>query len=207
MRYILMAIVAISLTACGGGNRTTTVETNGSTLPEWYSYPSIGDNVGAVGIARPSRAGLAIQNERAENNGRIKLARALEARLKSLFADYVAEGNEIGTEKDQGLTAEYFESVSKTVTSRIMQGSIVRDTFHDDEGYVYTWVILNDNAINQAARAIVDEMDQDRLAAMRAEVRAREAFDRLDAEVQEEIKLRDAAVAEMAGALTERDVP
>ena len=190
MRYFIVALSMLMLVACGD-NRTTSVEHNGSELPEWYSYPGLNENVGAVGIAKTSRAGLAVQNERAVNNGRVKLARVMEARLKSMFSDFVAEGNEIGTDEDHGVTAEYFESVSKTITSRVMRGGMVRDTYHDEKGNVYVWVVLSDEALAQVANAIVDEVDHNRHAAVRAELRAREALDRLDKEVEAEIERRN----------------
>lgn len=186
----IIAVLAMT-TMVGCGSRATHVEHNGSNLPDWYSNPGIDEAVGAVGIAKTSRAGLAVQNERAVHNGTVKLARSLEVRVNSMFSDYVSEGNELGTDGDHGMTAEFFESTSRAITTSIMKGSVVSDTYHDNDGNVYVWVTLSPEAIALAADSIADEISQRNVkAAIRAETRANESFDRLEKEVAKELVRR-----------------
>jgi len=99
-----------------------------------------GIEMGAVGYAKKSVAGLSIMRDVATNDARARLAQQFESNVNTLFKQATTANINSTTENVSEQVSEYFESVTKNVTSRTLSNSRVIVTQRSPGGGLYTLV-------------------------------------------------------------------
>ncbi|MEZ9199888.1 LPP20 family lipoprotein [Shewanella sp. 10N.286.54.B9] len=99
-----------------------------------------GIEMGAVGYAKKSVAGLSIMRDVATNDARARLAQQFESNVNTLFKQATKANVISTTESVSEEVNEYFESVTKNVTSRTLSNSRVVVTQRSPGGGLYTLV-------------------------------------------------------------------
>lgn len=185
------AFALLSLTGCGGGDeprlqpQARSHSTPAVVAPAWVRDPFSQSQVGAVGISIP----VLLREERfarALADGRAKLAETIQARVQRAYTRYSSEALGNG----MALTDQVDESSLRTLTDQVLTGSRQRDYWEDPVTQdLYVWVVLDPSAtgsvVSQAASVARDAIAAD--AQLRAELKAHDALDRLDAMLAESV--------------------
>ncbi len=147
-----LLIAACALVALAGCKSTDTVQTvqdiecfypdaPTSKAPKWVcDITPNGIELGAVGYAKKSIAGLSIMRDVAVNDARAKLAQQFETSVQSVFKQAIKASTVSTTESVNENVNEYFESVTKNVTSRVLSNSRVIVTQRSPAGGLFTLV-------------------------------------------------------------------
>lgn len=130
---------------------------------------------GVVAEVASSKSGdLQMAREKVEQASRAQLARSLEAKVTTLQSQFKEEAGEE--------FLEHFKSVSKTVTSRVLNGTTLSDfEYVEQEGGKYEgWglMIMDPKLFRDA---LAEEMNADK--AMKTRFMATKAYEELDKEV------------------------
>ncbi|NRD71888.1 LPP20 family lipoprotein [Shewanella sp. VB17] len=99
-----------------------------------------GIEIGAVGYSKKSVAGLSIMRDIATNDARARLAQQFESNVNTLFKQATQANMVSTTDNVSEEVTEYFETVTKNVTSRTLSNSRVIVTQRSPGGGLYTLV-------------------------------------------------------------------
>ena len=145
--------------------------------PNWYTDPARDDDR-LIGVATATSRDLQTAVDKAKQDGRVEIARQLDVRVTGLSKRFVEE---TGLNQDAELLG-MFSQVSKTVVSDSLNGSRMSKQQLDREGGTYRAYVQMEMPIGEAnARFLEKIRSQERL---HTRVRASEAFEELDREVQ-----------------------
>lgn len=112
-----------------------------SAAPRWVcDVMPEGIEMGAVGYAKKSVAGLSIMRDVATNDARSRLAQQFESNVNTIFKQATQANIVSTTESASEEVNEYFESVTKNMTSRTLSNSRVIVTQISPSGGLYTLV-------------------------------------------------------------------
>jgi hypothetical protein len=145
--------------------------------PHWYTDPPK-DNDRLIGVATATSRDLQTAIDKAKQDGRVEIARQLDLRVAGLSKRFVEE---TGLNEDAELLG-MFSQVSKTVVSDSLNGTRLTKQQLDREGGTYRAYVEMEMPIGEAnARFLEKIRSHERL---HTRVRASEAFEDLDREVQ-----------------------
>ena len=145
--------------------------------PGWYKDPPRDDDR-LIGVATATSRDLQTAIDKAKQDGRVEIARQLDLRVAGLSKRFVEE---TGLNEDAELLG-MFSQVSKTVVSDSLNGTRQTKQEVDREGGTYRAYVEMEMPIGEAnARFLEKIRSQERL---HTRVRASEAFEELDREVQ-----------------------
>jgi hypothetical protein len=145
--------------------------------PHWYVDPPH-DNDRLIGVATATSRDLQTAIDKAKQDGRVEIARQLDLRVGGLSKRFVEE---TGLNEDAELLG-MFSQVSKTVVSDSLSGTRMTKQELDREGGTYRAYVEMEMPIGEAnARFLEKIRSHERL---HTRVRASEAFEELDREVQ-----------------------
>ena len=145
--------------------------------PGWYKDPPRDDDR-LIGVATATSRDLQTAIDKAKQDGRVEIARQLDLRVAGLSKRFVEE---TGLNEDAELLG-MFSQVSKTVVSDSLSGTRQTKQEIDREGGTYRAYVEMEMPIGEAnARFLEKIRSQERL---HTRVRASEAFEELDREVQ-----------------------
>jgi len=145
--------------------------------PGWYVDPPK-DNDRLIGVATATSRDLQTAIDKAKQDGRVEIARQLDLRVGGLSKRFVEE---TGLNEDAELLS-MFTQVSKTVVSDSLNGTRLVQQELDREGGTYRAYVEMEMPIGEANARFLDKIrSHERL---HTRVRASEAFEELDKEVQ-----------------------
>lgn len=124
MRYVLIGVFAVlMITSCGGGESTTKKE---SKVPKWITKPGLYEDVIiAAGIGE----GLTEQKAKsqADQNGRKKIAEALQTQIKSLTTNFMEEAGTTTEKGSESAAQEYFQEITQSLTQVTLNGAVIEE--------------------------------------------------------------------------------
>ena len=145
--------------------------------PDWYTHPAR-ENDRLIGVATATSRDLQTAVDKAKQDSRVDIARQLDVRVAGLSKRFVED---TGLDADAELLCK-FTQVSKTVVSDSLNGTRLTKQKLDREGGTYRAYVEMEMPIGEAnARFLEKIRSQERL---HTRVRASEAFEELDREVQ-----------------------
>ncbi|NRB22941.1 LPP20 family lipoprotein [Shewanella sp.] len=148
-KILITAGVMVALAGCQSNDTVQDVEQldcfypDAATMsaPRWVcDVMPHGIEIGAVGYAKKSVAGLSIMRDIATNDARARLAQQFESNVNTLFKQATQASIISTTDRVSEDVNEYFESVTKNVTSRTLSNSRVIVTQRSPGGGLYTLV-------------------------------------------------------------------
>ncbi|RTR36917.1 hypothetical protein EKG38_21700 [Shewanella canadensis] len=119
-----------------------------------------GIEMGAVGYSKKSVAGLNIMRDIATNDARARLAQQFESNVNTLFKQATQANIVSTTEEVSEEVTEYFETVTKNVTSRTLSNSRVIVTQRSPGGGLYTLVGMDKATYDANLAAVVTAAGQ-----------------------------------------------
>ena len=145
--------------------------------PGWYTDPAR-DNERLIGVATATSRDLQTAVDKAKQDSRVDIARQLDVRVAGLSKRFIED---TGLDADAELLG-MFTQVSKTVVSDSLNGTRLTKQKLDREGGTYRAYVEMEMPIGEAnARFLEKIRSQKRL---HTRVRASEAYEELDREVQ-----------------------
>ncbi|MGB0894937.1 MAG: LPP20 family lipoprotein [Parashewanella sp.] len=165
MKKVLLATTVLAaLSGCKSNDSVETVQDiqcfypDAPTVmaPKWICdvMPS-GIELGAVGYAKKSVAGLSIMRTIAVNDARAKLSQQFETNVKTMFKQATKATVSSSSQKVQEDVNEYFESVTKNVSNRMLSNSRVIVSQRSPAGGYYTLVGMNKAAYDSNLKKVV----------------------------------------------------
>lgn len=112
--------------------------------------------IGAVGFAKNSKAGLSIMRDIAMNDAKSRLAQQFESNVNNLFKQASSAAITSTDEKTVETVNEYFESVTKNVTSQTLTNARVLASQRSPGGGLYTLVGMDKATYDQNLQQIVN---------------------------------------------------
>jgi hypothetical protein len=203
MRIVFSGLCAIALlctlVACGDRAAASPTESrghqiDGTKVPVWVADPSYDDQFGAVGISRPSLGGMNETFKKARMEGRLELARIISTKVQAAYVRYFQEGGEIyAGEKGpeyQTMATEMAEDTSRQITDQLLQGTKQMEFWqHPESKDMYVWMIIDPEAMDMIADQVkVAARSSARRSNIAAELKTKEALERLDAAIDAEME-------------------
>jgi len=170
---ILLAITTL-LIACGG----KVAQENSLNLPQWFQNPPEDPNY-MFSTATSTSKDMQMSINKAKQEARVDLAQQMETKIKAMTKQF---SEEVGLGED----AEFLSQtsvVSKSVTSKVLNGSRVREVKTLKEGgVIYRSYVLMELPIGPANTALLDAVKKQQN--MYTRFRASQGFQELEEEVE-----------------------
>ncbi len=142
-----------------------------SDVPDFYlNPPQADDKIYGVGVAKTQR--LDLSKKLALSRARDDIAFQISAQVQSTINDYAQEGGE--SSNSQLIT--FIETVSRQIADTTLAGTTTEKIANSKDGTIYALVSFPKANILKAASEVFQRNED----AAFAEFKAREAFDRLD---------------------------
>ena len=170
-QLLYSAVLALTITACGGKQAPTVSKEMSSHMPTWATTPPAGCAVGSYKF----KGNIAMAKQTATSRARDELGRQLDVKIKSMIKDYIEEGETNG--KD--FTEEMTTSVSKQVASMSLSGAVAKKSDMQNDHF-FTLVCLDIKTFMNTFDEMGQLSDKARTA---LRTRSTHAFKDLDAEV------------------------
>ena len=169
-KYLIPMASFMLIIGCAG---TKTVST--SDVPDWYLNPAKYEGM-FVGVGDALRPQMSLSKQVATSRARTEISRAVETEVKSALKDYI-QASGIGA--DAG-ALEFTESVSKTLSNKVLKGSIIEKT-EIKNGTVFVMVTYDINEVRTQAKETARNAAK-RQESLYNEFKARQGFEALDKE-------------------------
>lgn len=112
-----------------------------SEAPQWVcGITPEGIEISATGYAKKNIAGLSVMNDISRNDARVNLGRQFDVNVKSLVKTVVTANTESGNEAVSENVKEYFEKVTKSISSTTLSNSRIITSKTSPAGGLYTLV-------------------------------------------------------------------
>jgi len=144
--------------------------------PEWISKPGLYEDViVAAGVGEGFSEMKA--KSQAEQNGRKKIAEALETEVKSLTTNFMEEATtkDADTGKESGAAQDYFQEITQTMTKQTLSGAMIEEYWppmgekNGSKVKFYAKVVLKKSAVVDAYKKQVQEdLAQKKIKAVKA---------------------------------------
>jgi len=179
-RFVVLALLVLFiLGGCAG-----TKGGSSSPCPEWFTrLPEDPNYLFAAATATSRDLQLAIN--KAETEGRRKIASTMEVRIKGLTKKF---DEEVGLGEDAELLASYTQ-VTKEVISQTLTGSRAKEQSTNKEGTGWRACVLMEMPIGAANAALVDRIKANEK--MYTRFRASQTFKELEEEVEQYEKYKE----------------
>lgn len=155
-----MLALALGSVACAGRNANTPPGTTAGDYracprPDWADNPSCEGGLCAVGIGKSMDYGFA--REKAEADGRAKLAQMLESEVSRLFEQLKLENREF-TDAAASAGFDVARSVNRQLTSTTLTGSRPVSYYNDCvRGYEYALMVLDFELLQSSLKGAMKE--------------------------------------------------
>lgn len=179
-KFAIFFIVLAIIWGCGSTKKQLTPNPTEQTLkkiPEWYTNVPKDPNY-LFASASATSLDLDFATRKAAQIARAEIARQLETKLEGMVKGFTEE---VGTGENAEFLTQFTE-VSKTVTSRVLNGSqIVKQEIQQD-GQIYRAYVLMQMPIGEANAAFLEQLKKQQNLYTR--FRASQAFKELEEEVR-----------------------
>lgn len=134
----------------------------GKKAPKWVcGITPDGVEISATGYAQKNIAGLSVMNNIATNNARINLGRQFEVNVKSLVKSAVVAKADSDSEsgKVSENVNEYFEKVTKSISTTTLSNSRILSTAASPAGGLYTLVGMDKATFDTNFSKVVEKAE------------------------------------------------
>jgi hypothetical protein len=115
-------------------------------LPSWVLDPSVKDGVGAVGIAGPSRGGIALQIKKAELDAKANIAATIQSEISQVTKNSLRSAKV----NDNDDVEEFFAQATKEVVKNLPLSGVKRLNMHKaSDGSLYMHMALTKEDYSQ----------------------------------------------------------
>lgn len=166
-----LALLAVSLIACGGKENVTEEEE----MPEWFINPPDDPNYVFSAQSATSRK-MQLALDKAVTGARGEIANRLETRVEGMTKSFTEEVND-------DMRQQYTQT-QKTVTSQILRGTSPRqrEIYEKDNGSYQAFVLM-ELPVGKAAKELLSKLQQNE--EMYTRFRASEAFEEMNKAVED----------------------
>tara|TARA_Y100000816_G_C26098266_1_gene581554 strand:- start:1275 stop:1889 length:615 start_codon:yes stop_codon:yes gene_type:complete len=172
-KYLIPMVGLMLIVGCAG---TKTISK--SDVPDWYLNPPKYEGL-FVGVGDALRPQMSLSKKVATNRARVEISEAVATEVKSVLKDYM-QASGIGSEAS---ALEFTESVSKSLSNKVLNGSIIEKTEIKD-GRVFVMVTYDINEVRTIAKETARNAAK-KEEALYNEFKARQGFESLDKEFDE----------------------
>lgn len=124
--FSLIALLAVSLVSGDAMAQKKKKKKKGNEPPEWVYKPGLYEDVIiAAGVGEGFSEMKA--KSQAEQNGRKKIAEALETQVKSLTTNFMEEASTTTEEGSSGAAQEYFQEITQSMTNTTLSGAFIEE--------------------------------------------------------------------------------
>lgn len=145
---IVMGIAVMLVASCGGppmSEEEKQVEEQIEGAPDWYWNPPESEDH-LYSTATAVSKDMQISVNKAETEGRSKLASIMEAKLELLVRSFAEE---VGLAEDADFRAQYTQTI-KSITSTVIKGSRIEEQKVVPEGSTFRAYVLMDQLLGDA---------------------------------------------------------
>jgi hypothetical protein len=182
---VTTAIIAIFV-GCGSKEAKVSPEAKGYTdpmfdgAPQWVIAPYMEGTVVALGVAGPNAGNdYSFQVEEAVADGRTKLARRIEVKVKTMFKQFKATTGA----QNKGTYDKATSSVSKQVSNQTLKGTKMINSWINKQKTLFVLVGIDSEEVAKMTDAQTKSSFKNDKA-LYQEFKSKKAFDELDKELQ-----------------------
>lgn len=181
---LFLAAVSILITGCIGSQpKKELADPCFEGAPQWVIMPKVEGAIAAAGSAQKSAGGMQFTRDAAMANARSEISRVLEVKVKTMMKDFT----QVTGVGDAQTVDKVTSSVSKQVSSQVLQGTMQKDAWISPCGEFYVLVVLDSAKVATLTKKnVVSSMKKD--AALWQQFQAKKAQDELDAAVDKEFQ-------------------
>ncbi|PLX70982.1 MAG: hypothetical protein C0602_02810 [Denitrovibrio sp.] len=184
MKKIILILAAISLLAIGCTNSQPKKELADPCFvgaPQWVINPAVEGAIAAAGSAQKSAGGMQFTRDAAMANDRSEISRVLEVKVKTMMKDFT----QVTGVGDAQTVDKVTSSVSKQISSQVLQGTMQKDAWFSPCGELYVLVVLDPTKVADATKKnVLSSMKKDE--ALWQQFQSQKAQNELDAAVDKE---------------------
>jgi len=179
---LFLAAVSLLMVGCIGGKpKTELADPCFKGAPQWVVNPQVEGAIAAAGSSKKSAGGMQFTRDAAMANARSEISRVLEVKVKTMMKDFTQV---TGVGDDQTVD-KVTSSVSKQVSSQVLQGTMQKDAWFSPCSELYVLVVLDPSKVADATKKqVLSSMKKD--SALWQQFQAQKAQKELDAAVDKE---------------------
>ena len=165
-KLLVLAVLTTGIVSCSSSKKVEPVKV--SNLPEWVINPDSelkSTEIGAIGIASPSKGGEKFQFKQAELDAKANLAAKIGSEISRVTKNALRSAKV--NEADD--VEEFFAQATKEVVKNFpMSGAVRRNMYVDDKGSMYILVVMDENNytkfLNASERKLKSELKKSNLS-------------------------------------------
>lgn len=179
---LFLAAVSLMLTGCiGGGQKTELADPCFKGAPAWVVNPQVEGAIAAAGSAKKSAGGMQFTRDAAMANARSEISRVIEVKVNTMMKDFT----QVTGVGDAETVDKVTSSVSKQVSSQVLQGTMQKDAWFSPCSELYVLVVLDSAKVADLTKKnVITSMKNDQ--ALWQQFQSQKAQDELDAAVNKE---------------------
>lgn len=179
---LFLAAVSLMLVGCGGKDAETELANpcfKGA--PAWVINPTVEGAIAAAGSSKVSAGGMQFTRDAAMANARSEISRVIEVKVNTMMKDFT----QVTGVGDAETVDKVTSSVSKQVSSQVLQGTMQKEAWISSCNEFYVLVVLDPTKVASATKdQVLTSMKNDQ--ALWQQFLAQKAQDELDAAVEKE---------------------
>jgi len=183
MKKLLLFLAAVSLilVGCTSEPKTELADPCFKGAPSWVVNPQVEGAIAAAGSAKKSAGGMQFTRDAAMANARSEISRVIEVKVNTMMKDFT----QVTGVGDDETVDKVTSSVSKQVSSQVLQGTMQKDAWFSPCSELYVLVVLDPAKVAELTKQqVVTSMKNDQ--ALWQQFQAQKAQDELDAAVSRE---------------------
>ncbi|MGD9808451.1 MAG: LPP20 family lipoprotein [Deferribacterales bacterium] len=179
---LFLAAVSLMLVGCVGGEpKTELADPCFKGAPAWVVNPQVEGAIAAAGSAKKSAGGMQFTRDAAMANARSEISRVIEVKVNTMMKDFT----QVTGVGDAETVDKVTSSVSKQVSSQVLQGTMQKDAWFSPCSELYVLVVLDPSKVAELTKQqVITSMKNDQ--ALWQQFQAQKAQDELDAAVSKE---------------------
>ncbi|PLX69882.1 MAG: hypothetical protein C0603_02815 [Denitrovibrio sp.] len=181
---LLLAAMSLLMVGCIGGQaKKELADPCFKDAPQWVINPQVEGAIAATGSAKKSAGGMQFTRDAAMANARSEISRVLEVKVKTMMKDFT----QVTGVGDAQTVDKVTSSVSKQVSSQVLQGTMQKDAWFSPCSELYVLVVLDPSKVAmETKKQVVSSMKKD--DALWQQFQAQKAQKDLDAAVDKEFQ-------------------
>lgn len=184
MRKLILFLAAVSLLVVGCGDnkpKTELADPCFKGAPSWVINPTVEGAIAAAGSAKQSAGGMQFTRDAAMANARSEISRIIEVKVNTMMKDFT----QVTGVGDAATVDKVTSSVSKQVSSQVLQGTMQKEAWISPCGEFYVLVVLDPAKVaDLTKKQVISSLKNDQ--ALWQQFQAQKAQSELDAAVSKE---------------------
>jgi len=181
-KIFTILVTVLILSACAGSKpKNEIADPCFEGAPQWVVNPQIEGTLAATGSAKKSAAGMQFAKDAALANARSEISRMIEVKVDTMMKDFT----QVTGVGDAQTVDKVTSSVSKQISSQVLQGTMQKNAWFSPCGELYVLVAIDSGKVAGLTKNLVmSSMKND--AAIWQQFQARKAQGELDKAINKE---------------------